>query len=99
MRCCPTLAHTHTHTPQCHVHLRDLLWCVFTTAGCVVTRRVVVTLVVWPQARVFERESGNLVGTLRGMGHGVYSTDFHPSKPQVAVASGDGAVRLVNYLQ
>uniref|UniRef100_A0A7S0YQK3 Anaphase-promoting complex subunit 4 WD40 domain-containing protein n=1 Tax=Hemiselmis tepida TaxID=464990 RepID=A0A7S0YQK3_9CRYP len=51
------------------------------------------------EARVFERESGNLLGTLRGMHHGVYSTDFHPTAPQVAVASGDGAVRLVNYLQ
>ena len=51
------------------------------------------------QARVFERESGQLVGTLRGMYHGVYSTDFHPLQPQVAVASGDGTVRLVNYLQ
>jgi len=51
------------------------------------------------EARVFERESGQLVGTLRGMYHGVYSTDFHPLQPQVAVASGDGTVRLVNYLQ
>ncbi len=49
------------------------------------------------EARIFERESGDLVGSIKGMKQGVYSVDFHPQLPQVAVASGDGTVRVVNY--
>jgi WD40 repeat protein len=49
------------------------------------------------EARVYERESGELRGVMKGMQQGVYSLDCHPSMSQVAVASGDGAVRLYDY--
>ena len=59
------------------------------------------TLKVWGsganEARVYERESGELRGVMKGMQQGVYSLDCHPSMSQVAVASGDGAVRLYDY--
>mmetsp|Transcript_12800 Transcript_12800/g.35480 ORF Transcript_12800/g.35480 Transcript_12800/m.35480 type:complete len:90 (-) Transcript_12800:294-563(-) len=49
------------------------------------------------EARLFERATGKVVGSLRGMKQGVYSVDFHPTTSQVAVSSGDGTIRLVNY--
>jgi len=49
------------------------------------------------EARVYERESGELRGVIKGMAQGVYSLDCHPAMSQVAVASGDGTVRLINY--
>ena len=48
------------------------------------------------EARVYARESGECRGIIKGMHQGVYSLDCHPQMSQVAVASGDGAVRLVN---
>mmetsp|Transcript_9583 Transcript_9583/g.32097 ORF Transcript_9583/g.32097 Transcript_9583/m.32097 type:complete len:136 (+) Transcript_9583:857-1264(+) len=49
------------------------------------------------EARLYKRESGEQVGVVLGMKQGVYSVDFHPSKSQVAIASGDGTVRLIDY--
>ncbi len=49
------------------------------------------------EARIYERESGNMIGSMRGMRQGVYSVDFHPTSSQVAIASGDGTVRTFDY--
>mmetsp|Transcript_15234 Transcript_15234/g.36183 ORF Transcript_15234/g.36183 Transcript_15234/m.36183 type:complete len:87 (+) Transcript_15234:929-1189(+) len=49
------------------------------------------------EARVFDTASGDLIGRVGGMGAGIYSVDFHPAKNQVAVSSGDGGVRIVDY--
>jgi len=49
------------------------------------------------EARLLERSSGKVLGSLRGMKQGVYSVDFHPLTSQVAISSGDGTIRVVNY--
>eukprot|EP00294_Goniomonas_avonlea_P011291 CAMPEP_0114559976 /NCGR_PEP_ID=MMETSP0114-20121206/11207_1 /TAXON_ID=31324 /ORGANISM="Goniomonas sp, Strain m" /LENGTH=402 /DNA_ID=CAMNT_0001745479 /DNA_START=9 /DNA_END=1218 /DNA_ORIENTATION=+ len=49
------------------------------------------------EARMFDTSTGDLIGRISGMTQGVYSVDFHPTLPQVAVGSGDGSVRIVDY--
>mmetsp|Transcript_2080 Transcript_2080/g.4782 ORF Transcript_2080/g.4782 Transcript_2080/m.4782 type:complete len:100 (+) Transcript_2080:19-318(+) len=51
------------------------------------------------EARIYERESQipTVIGSIKGMQKGVFSTDFHPGMNQVAVGSGDGTVRIIEY--
>jgi len=51
------------------------------------------------EARIFERESQipSVIGAVKGMSAGVFNCDFHPAMNTVAVASGDGTIRTVEY--
>jgi WD40 repeat protein len=50
------------------------------------------------ECRVYEQATGELIGRLGGMPRGVYSVDFAPTMPALAISSGDGSVRIVDYL-
>ena len=51
------------------------------------------------EARLFDRASGELLGSLREPNMGpVFSVDFAPTAQQCAVGTSDGFIRVVNLL-
>mmetsp|Transcript_24425 Transcript_24425/g.33824 ORF Transcript_24425/g.33824 Transcript_24425/m.33824 type:complete len:396 (+) Transcript_24425:34-1221(+) len=51
------------------------------------------------EAKVFDRTAENgLVGTIAGLSRGVFSLDFAPTSRKLAVAGGDGSVRIIDIL-
>eukprot|EP00386_Alphamonas_edax_P006640 GDKI01021449.1.p1 GENE.GDKI01021449.1~~GDKI01021449.1.p1 ORF type:complete len:385 (+),score=92.15 GDKI01021449.1:75-1229(+) len=52
------------------------------------------------EAKLFDRDSGNVCfGTITSMSKGCYSADFSNDTSMVAVAGGDGAIRIMNVTQ
>eukprot|EP00003_Mantamonas_plastica_P004554 TRINITY_DN1360_c0_g1_i10.p2 TRINITY_DN1360_c0_g1~~TRINITY_DN1360_c0_g1_i10.p2 ORF type:complete len:231 (+),score=81.46 TRINITY_DN1360_c0_g1_i10:1248-1940(+) len=48
------------------------------------------------EAKVFDRHSLALIGTVAGMSNGVYTVDFSEDNKMLAVAGGDNAVRVLD---
>lgn len=52
------------------------------------------------EAKIFDHATGNaLVGTVTGLGRGVFSIDFSPDREKIAIGSGDHCIRIVDVVR